>query len=294
LNKDLVSVIIPIYNCERFLEQSINSVLNQTWNNIEVIVIDDGSTDNSLAILKKYSNRIKILTQSNQGLATSLKNGISKMNGYWFKWFSPDDILDPHAIEILINEGKKQPPNTIIYSNWDIINENGGLIRSFSESNYNNLNNFLFNVRLLDGQQINVNTTLIPSSLFDKGCVFQELEDPIAIDYDFFLRAAMLFGTSFYLIQKPLVKYRIHEDQLSHKKITSSLAFLPKVHESILSQVEKSKRTEYLEALKKCHSEKPISKKTLELGLNFITKVFPEGFADKLLVFYLNKIRSSR
>jgi len=285
---------MPIYNSERFLEKSINSVLNQTWNDLEIIAVDDGSTDNSLEILKKYSDQITIIEQPNQGLATSINNGISKMNGYWFKWFSPDDILCPDAIETLVKESKNHPENTILYSNWDIIDENGKKLRSFSESNYNNLNNFLFYVRLLDGQQININTTLIPSSLFEKGCIFQNLEDPIAIDYEFFLRAGILFETKFHLIPKPLIKYRIHGGQLSHKKITSSLEFLPKIRASILSQVEKSIQLKYVEALKKYNHEKPLSKKTLQHGLKFITKTFPEGFADKLLVFYLNKIRNSR
>jgi len=294
LNEDLVSVIIPIYNSERFLEESLNSVLNQSWKNIEVIAIDDGSTDNSLTILKKFEEQITIISQPNQGLSSALKNAIKKMHGNWLKIFSPDDILEPQTIEILINEGKKQPNNTIVYSNWDLIDENGKRLRSFEESNYNNLSNFLFSIRLLDGQQININTTLIPSLLLAKGCVFQELEDPVAIDYDFFLRASILFKTRFFLIQQPLIKYRIHGKQLSHKKITSSLAFLPKVHESILSQIEKSKRIEYINALKKYNKEKPISKKTLQHGLDFITTIFPEGFSDRLLIFYLNKIRSSR
>jgi len=210
---------MPIYNSERFLEKSINSVLNQTWNELEIIAVDDGSTDNSLEILKKFSDQITIFEQTNQGLGASIKNGISKMNGYWLKWFSPDDILESNAIEILVNEAKKYSDNTIIYSNWSIIDEKDKELRNFSESNYNNLSNFSFNVRLLDGQQININTTLIPSSIFDKGCIFQQLEDPVAIDYDFFLRAGILYGTKFYLIEKSLIKYRMHKEQLSHKKI---------------------------------------------------------------------------
>lgn len=78
----------------------------------------------------------------------------------------PYDVLYPYAIEDLVGEAKKLPENTIHYSNWEIIDENGNKVRSFSESNYNDLNNFEFNVRLLNGQQINVNTSLIPSKSF--------------------------------------------------------------------------------------------------------------------------------
>ena len=90
------------------------------------------------------------------------------MKGIWFKWFSPDDVMYSNTIETLIDEVKNHPENTIIYSNWNIIDEAGNTLREFHESNYNELSEFDFNVRLLDGQQINVNTTLIPATLFKK------------------------------------------------------------------------------------------------------------------------------
>ena len=62
-----VSVVIPVYNSERFLNEAIESVLNQTYKNLEIITIDDGSTDNSLDILKKYADKIEILSQNNKG-----------------------------------------------------------------------------------------------------------------------------------------------------------------------------------------------------------------------------------
>jgi len=163
----LVSVIIPVYNSAQFLKESLESVLNQTYQNIEIICIDDGSTDNSLEILESYSDKITIISQENKGLASALNTGIKQMKGDWFKWFSPDDVMYPYTIETLIDTAKKYS-NTIVYSNWDIINEKGNTIRNFHESNYNELSNFEYNIRLLDGRQINVNTTLIPLSLFEK------------------------------------------------------------------------------------------------------------------------------
>ena len=150
LHDDLVSVVIPVYNSEKFLAESIESVLNQTYKNIEVITIDDGSTDKSLDILQQFSDKITVISQPNQGLAVALNAGIKKIHGKWFKWFSPDDVLYPDAIEILVNEAKKLQENTIIYSNWELIDEKNKKLRDFSESNYNKLSNFEFNVRLLD------------------------------------------------------------------------------------------------------------------------------------------------
>ena len=210
LHDDLVSVVIPVYNSEKFLAESIESVLNQTYKQIEVIAINDGSTDNSQKILEQYSDKITIISQTNHGLAHALNVGIKKIKGKWFKWFSPDDILYPKAIEILVNEAKKLQESTIIYSNWELIDEKGNKLRDFSESNFNELSVFDFNIRLLDGQKINVNTTLIPTCLFRKGCVFEQLENPVPIDYDFFLRAGIFYDVKFHLIEDILLEYRTH------------------------------------------------------------------------------------
>jgi len=291
---ELVSVVIPVYNSENFLSESIESVLNQTYKNIEIIAVDDGSSDNSLKILKQYSDKITIISQTNQGLDHALNAGIKKMKGEWFKWFSPDDILLSNAIKILVQEASKLSENTIVYSNWELIDEKGNKLRDFTESNFNDLDKFDFNVRLLDGQQINVNTTLIPTSLFEKGCKIQELEDPVAIDYDFFLRAGILFDTKFHLISSTLVKYRIHTEQISHQNILQSLSFLSKIRNDVLSKLNDSIREKYLDALSEFKKKKPLAKKTLELGFKLAQTTLPEEITDKLVVFYLNKIRRSR
>ena len=187
---ELVSIVLPVYNSAQFLKESLESVINQTYSNIEIICVNDGSTDNSLEILKLYSDKITIISQENQGLASALNVGIKQMKGTWFKWFSPDDLMYPYTIETLVDEAEKYS-NTIVYSNWEIIDKKGIKLRDFYESNYNELSNFEYNVRLLDGQQINVNTTLIPFSVFKK-CIIRELDSPVAIDYDFFLCSALL------------------------------------------------------------------------------------------------------
>ena len=106
---DKVSVVIPVYNSEKFLKDSLESVFNQSYKNIEIIAINDGSTDKSLDIINQYAEKITIISQENQGLASALMHGIEKINGKWFKWFSPDDIMHPYTIETLVNEGKKYP-----------------------------------------------------------------------------------------------------------------------------------------------------------------------------------------
>jgi len=292
--EDLVSVIIPVYNSEKFLAESINSVLSQSYKNLEIIAVDDGSTDHSLDILNQFKDDIIVIHQKNQGLAGALNTGIKKMTGKWFKWFSPDDIMNPDAIETLVRKWIELGPNCIVYSNWDLIDEKGTFLRSFSESNYNNLDNFEFNVRLLDGQQINVNTSLISAQLFSQGCDIRQLDDPVAIDYDFFLQAGLLYKTKFYLIEKPLIKYRVHSQQLSHQNITQSLSYLEEIRKEIMSKLDSDAREKYLSSLEEYKKKKPISKKSLEGGLKIFSTILPPSIVDKLLIFYLNKIRQGR
>lgn len=294
LDSKKVSVIIPVYNSEKFLKETLESIIHQTYSDVEIIAINDGSTDNSLEILKKYKNKITIIDQKNMGLAEAVNAGIKKMSGDWLKWISPDDVLYPDAIEILVKEAKKLPENTILYSNWTIIDEKGKKLRNFYESNYNELSNFDYNVRLLDGQQINVNTTLIPSLLFSKNLSMNTLIGITLVDYDFFLRAGLLHQTRFFLIEKPLIKYRIHDSQQSHKKILSSLKNLELTKNEILSGIADDTKNQYLESFSDYKKTKPISKKFLETGLKIISKIMPSSATDKMLVFYLNKIRTSR
>jgi len=292
MTSDLVSVVIPVYNSGKFLEECLDSILTQSYQNIEIIAVDDGSTDTSSGILERYSDKINIISQKNQGLASALNLGISKMKGSWFKWFSPDDVMYSNTIETLIDEAKNHPDNTIIYSNWNIIDETGNILREFHESNYNELSEFDFNLRLLDGQQINVNTTLIPA-IFLKKYGIRELDEPVAIDYDFFLRSALLYDVKFHLISQPLVNYRIHSAQLSHKNISKTLNYISEIKDEILMKLDEPLRIKYNHGLEQYKKTKPTKTKTLEFGMKLLSSA-PTWASDRLLMLYLNKIRHNR
>ena len=90
----MISIIIPVFNSEKYIEQTIKSAIDQTWANKEIIIIDDGSTDNSLAIAKQFKNdRIKIITQQNKGASAARNKGIAEAKGTYIQFLDAVDIL---------------------------------------------------------------------------------------------------------------------------------------------------------------------------------------------------------
>lgn len=105
-----VSVIIPVYNTEQFLEDCLNSVLAQTFTDFEIIAVDDGSTDNSAAIVKQFAakdNRIVIIHQENKGLSEARNTGIKAARGNWITFVDSDDMLAPRFLQKLWDAAKQ-------------------------------------------------------------------------------------------------------------------------------------------------------------------------------------------
>lgn len=127
---DLVSIIVPIYNAEKYLEECIESILNQTYENIEVILVNDGSTDNSLSICKKYKkndDRIVILNKINTGVSDSRNEGMKKSSGKYLCFVDSDDTIDNKFVEIMIKE-LSETGTDVVFCNY-MYNYEGKLIK---------------------------------------------------------------------------------------------------------------------------------------------------------------------
>ena len=104
MDQPLISVIIPVYNMELYLERCLDSVLNNTYRNLEVICIDDGSTDRSLDILHRFEtedSRIVVIAKENGGVSSARNAGLDRMAGEYFTFVDPDDYVHPQYIELL-------------------------------------------------------------------------------------------------------------------------------------------------------------------------------------------------
>ncbi len=104
--KDLVSIVVPVYNAENFIDRCIDSLLNQTYKNIEILLIDDGSTDNSLNIIKEYeknNKNIKVYSHKNKGPGPTRNDGIKFSKGRYITFVDSDDYIDNDYVELLVN-----------------------------------------------------------------------------------------------------------------------------------------------------------------------------------------------
>jgi glycosyltransferase involved in cell wall biosynthesis len=116
----LVSIVIPVYNGSNFLSEAIDSALAQTYQNLEIIVVNDGSSDDTENIALSYGNKIRYIAKKNGGTSTALNLGIENMRGEYFSWLSHDDLYYPQKIARAVEElSKLENKDTIIISDLD-------------------------------------------------------------------------------------------------------------------------------------------------------------------------------
>lgn len=116
-NYPLVSIIIPCYNSASYISECIQSVLNQDYPNIEVIIVDDGSSDESINIIKKFPN-IKLISQKNSGACVARNNGLQISQGYFIKFLDSDDYLEPGIIRRQVELSLKLKDHYIVYGDY--------------------------------------------------------------------------------------------------------------------------------------------------------------------------------
>jgi len=289
-----VSIIIPVYNAEQFLDECINSALNQTYDNIEIIAVNDGSTDNSKNILEKFNSKIKIIHKINGGTASALNAGIKEMNSEWFKWLSADDILKRNCIDALIKETKQfgeSAKNHIFYSNYEFIDEKSKIIGKYIKENYNDLDNFDRNVILLDHFFGSGNTVLIHKSVFEKCGMFDE-HIGYQEDYEFWLRCCLLFNVQLFFVSDTLAQYRIHTSQLTQKNLTQNISHANIIRNLILEKLEPDIKLKYIDALNKFQKQKPLKTKIRRKLRDIMFKTMSKTTSEKILRMYLSRKRN--
>ncbi|MGB3693669.1 MAG: glycosyltransferase [Spirulinaceae cyanobacterium] len=124
-----ISVIIPAYNAEKTIQLTINSVLQQTWSDFEILVIDDGSNDSTLDKIATIADkRIKVLSQQNRGVSASRNLGISLAKGEYIAFLDADDLWQPNKLKEQLEALKNNPQAAVAYSWTDYIDESGSFL----------------------------------------------------------------------------------------------------------------------------------------------------------------------
>ena len=190
-----VSIIIPVYNGENYLSEAIDSALRQTYQNVEIIVVDDGSKDKTKEVALSYGDKIKYFCKENGGTSTALNLGIANMTGEYFSWLSHDDMYYPNKIKRQVEElGKLENKDTIMMSDLDGINENYEKIyqtdyiqhiKAWPNREKSYIHPIIYN-------QTHGCTLLIPKKCFEEVGLFDE-KQLVAQDFEFFYRAFLKF-----------------------------------------------------------------------------------------------------
>lgn len=211
----LVSIVIPVYNGENFVKQAIKSALSQTYKNTEIIVVNDGSVDNTEKIVKKFGNRVRYFKKENGGVSTALNLAIEEAKGEYISWLSHDDLYMSDKIEKQIEVlSRLDNKDTILYSNYQLINKKGKNISATSFQKEHSADKLAYQLFPILNGLIHGCTLLIPKKCFVEQGFFDE-KLRCTQDYDLWFKMFPKYEIRF--MQDILIKSRVHADQDSKK-----------------------------------------------------------------------------
>ena len=217
-----VVVIMPVYNGSNYMREAIDSALNQTYKNVEVVVINDGSTDGGKtdAIAKSYGDKIKYFVKENGGVSSALNFGIKYIQDNYkdayFCWLSHDDKYTPEKIEKEVKALKGHDKTTVVFSNFSLFDDKGTIFATTHSEERIKEDQFKGIYPVLKGM-VNGDTILVHQDVFNKCGYFDEVNTNAA-DYRMWLKVFAEFDHIF--LKEPLSLYRIHDQQDTVKSPT--------------------------------------------------------------------------
>lgn len=248
----LVSVIIPVYNHEKFVVEALNSVINQSYPHIEMIIIDDGSSDNSISIIDEWMNSwknrnhsstsITFIKQENRGAHATINRGLSLAKGDFLTILNSDDYYHLDRIRLLID--KVAGKGEIGFSLVKAVNENGNTLpqnhpwMEWYECNIRDLINW----PTIGFKLLHVNIAVSSGNLFFSKTLYQRIGEfknlKLAHDLDFLLRAVALSEPIF--LEERLYFYRIHHHNTFHQVNSLLSTELKEIYREYVSLVAKA------------------------------------------------------
>jgi glycosyltransferase involved in cell wall biosynthesis len=205
----LVSVVIPVYNGERFLKQAIDSVLRQTYSPVECIVVDDGSTDGSRSVAEAYGPAVRLVAQDNSGVSAARNEGAAQARGEFVAFLDADDVWLPHKLELQMQTMRARPEVGLVYCGMSETDEDLNVARVLGVPSEDHA---LVDALLLESPTMGIaQTALIPLEVFDRVEGFDTRLSTSA-DTDLGCRIARAHPVA--AVGEPLVLYRQHRGQM--------------------------------------------------------------------------------
>lgn len=209
----MISIIIPTFNSKQYISQAIQSILNQSYKNYEIIVVDDGSTDGTYEELKKYKNNIKYYYKKNGGVASARNFGMLKSQGDYICFLDADDLYKKCKLEVQVKFLEDNPNIDIVYNDVEVVDENLNYINTLkSEGIYPKKEDFLsmmFLRQVIPGPA----SIMLRRKCIENGIFYNEIYKN-AEDYDFTLKLAQSFNYGY--IPESLYVYRRHNCNLTN------------------------------------------------------------------------------
>jgi glycosyltransferase involved in cell wall biosynthesis len=214
-----ISIVIPSYNMAKFVEETIQSVINQKYPDFECIVIDGGSTDDTISILKKYQDKIVWISEKDKGQSEAINKGLKRASGDIVTFINADDTYEQGCFQKVADYFEKTPGSKWVYGKCRIINENGREIHKMITW-YKGIwqKSYSFNT-LLIMDFISQPEAFWRRDLTEEIGLF-DVSEHLAMDYDYWLRAGSKYRPGF--IDEYLARFRLHRTSKSALGFTAA------------------------------------------------------------------------
>ena len=302
MNKCKLSIIVPVYGVEKYIDKCLNSLVKQSLKEIEIIVVNDGTKDNSQKIIdkyvKKYPDKIKSYIKENGGQGSARNYGLEKANGEYIGYVDSDDFVEKDMYKKLYNKAKENNYDIVVCGNYNVSEDYQNKNIDAFINNYNtDLENIFFG-KMAVLNKIYKRDILIKNKLEFKEKVWYE-------DLAFTLKAIMNSNT-FAFIDEPLYDYLIREGStMNNSNVQRNLEILDAFND-ILSYIQHNKKEEYFSKIEflaidhiyisaivrvlKAEADDKVKRETINKLIDYMNKKFPNYKNNK----YINTLSKNR